>query len=290
MASPDYKKISPTAKLVAEMRRYSDIPYAAAVADRLGCAETTLELLGEKPSPQLLQAFAPYAEIRYKSLQQGILRAKVKQVVEFASGFSFRGINMAEDAGLLYVETDLPEMHETRIQLRRELEADGTMPARENVIFLPLDIMNEDHWAALENTLRRSQPVAVVHEGLFQYFSKDEKAAAARKIAWLLRRHGGVWITPDLEPVPAANPQAPPHPQYAKLIAAITSSTSRDLSHNAFSSRQEAEDFFAGLGFRANVRPQLDGTFALSSANRLNSTEAQLAELKNREIWELTLK
>jgi O-methyltransferase involved in polyketide biosynthesis len=290
MSNPAYDKISPTAKLVADVRRFSDIPYAMPMAEHIETAHIFQQLLdGEKPAPELLQFFAPYAEARYKSLKQGILRAKVRQVVELASGFSFRGVAMAEDPDLLYVETDLPEMHELRTRLRRDMEKDGSLPRRANALFEPLDVTDDGQWESVEAHLRPGEPVAIVHEGLFQYFAMAEKEAVAKKIARLLKKQGGVWLTPDLEASRGMSPETPLHPQFAKFIAAIAKHTSRDLIGNTFRSHEEAVSFFTRLGFRVNVRPQIDGTFCLSSAARLNTTAEQHEELKKLQLWELAL-
>lgn len=289
MSPSDYDKISPTAKLVAEMRRHSDIPFAAPVAAHIDTSHIFETILGgQKPAPELIQFFGPYAESRYKSLRQGILRAKVSQVIELASGFSFRGAAMTEDPKLLYIETDLPEMHETRTRLRKQMENEGSLPGRENLLFEPMDVMRAEDWQRIEAKLRPGEPVAVVHEGLLQYFNHEEKAEVAMHIGRLLKKHGGVWLTPDLEPARGLDPNSPIHPQYAQFVAGISASTSRNLAENAFTSQEEAEAFFRKLGFHVEIRAQVDGSFCLSSANRLNTTARQNDAIKQLRLWELT--
>ena len=59
-----YEKISPTAKLAAYLRTFSDIPYAKEIAFVSGAKETFQELAGEHKESMV--RFAPIWEARYK--------------------------------------------------------------------------------------------------------------------------------------------------------------------------------------------------------------------------------
>ncbi|WNG50930.1 hypothetical protein F0U60_47480 [Archangium minus] len=291
MSLRNYDNISPTAVLVAEMRRHSDIPFAEEIATRMGSAELVRRMLdGDSPAPELLSWMAPTLEARYKCLETALKASGVKQVVELGSGFSFRGDAMNRTTLLRYIETDLPEMHETRLRLRNELRRDGVLPVQEHVLFAPLNAVAPSDAAVLEQHLVPGEPVAVIHEGLLQYFTRDEKRAAALLIAGLLKRHGGVWLTPDFEVNDDGSRQRWTHPHFARIFSSIARSTHSNLRDASFTHVDEVKDFFSKLGFRVTPRPQIDGSFALSSAERVGTTPEQLDLLRrSRILWELRL-
>ncbi|MBU6427616.1 MAG: hypothetical protein KGR26_01270, partial [Cyanobacteria bacterium REEB65] len=98
-----------TAKFVAYMRQFSDIPFAKEVAQWLA-ADSALQELRREHELDLdeLALFAPLFEVRYKSLAAAIRQSGIRQVLEIASGVSLRGLHMAIEDQIAYVETDLP--------------------------------------------------------------------------------------------------------------------------------------------------------------------------------------
>ena len=192
-------EISPTAKLTADLRRHSDIPYAEALAKLTDAESFARGMPGGGLPHDVRRWMAPLIEARYKCLSDAIEQASVLQVLEFAAGFAFRGVAMAARSPLLYVDTDLSEIHDQRQTIRAILESEDATAASDNCHFAAVDMLSADdvdHAAAL---LRPSEPVAIVHEGIFPYLSADEKDVAAENVARLLRRFGGVWITPDFK-------------------------------------------------------------------------------------------
>jgi O-methyltransferase involved in polyketide biosynthesis len=288
-----YQKISPTAKLVAEMRRHSDIPFAEQIAQSIGTSEMVRAMLGGEPfSNEVLQLMAPLAEARYKSLLLAIKKSGVKQVIELASGFSFRGAVMTSDPSMKYIETDLPESHEERVELRRLLETEGNLRPRPNLMFAPVNVISPTEMAGLAAHLAPGQPVAIVNEGLFQYFSMDEKKAAALNIFSLLKKFGGIWLTPDLDVKEDAGIQKMwTHPQLVKVMTFIMSQTERNLMTSAFENVAQVKKFFSDLGFEITSAPQIDGSFHLSSVERVGNSPEQLEALKkSRLLWTLSAK
>jgi O-methyltransferase involved in polyketide biosynthesis len=290
MTCYDFAQISPTAKLVAEMRRHSDIPYAEAIAERLNTSRFVQEMMpGETLSDEVLRWMGPLAEARYKSLAREISLAGVSQVLELASGFSFRGAAMCVGSSLRYVETDLPEVHRARVQLRQLLENEGVLPRLTQWRFESANAMNAEELERVATLHLESKPVAVVHEGLFQYLTLDEKKTVAVTLRGLLQRYGGVWITPDLETQDDVMKAQWTHGDFQRLVTCITTSVQRDLGANAFESTGHVTEFFGELGFRAQRKLQIDGSFTLASAERLGSRPEQLAYLReSRVIWVLT--
>jgi O-methyltransferase involved in polyketide biosynthesis len=116
--SADASLISVTAKVAAYYRQFSDIPFAAEVAKRVGADEAFERILREHGLERdKLTFYAPMFEARYKSITQVILQSGASQVLELASGYSLRGLDLTRHHQLWYVETDLPE----RVRLREAI-------------------------------------------------------------------------------------------------------------------------------------------------------------------------
>ena len=105
-----YEKISSTAKLVAHIRSFTDIPFTKEIAAASG-AETDFQTLTGKSAEFMTQS-AFNLEARYKTTDQIIARYRITQVLEIAAGLSPRGLAMTEDPNVVYVATDLPEILE----------------------------------------------------------------------------------------------------------------------------------------------------------------------------------
>ena len=73
-----YEKISPTAKLVAYLRTFTDIPYAKEMALESGAKKTFQELAGE--SKDTYFRFAPFWEARYKVTDRILAEHDMTQV------------------------------------------------------------------------------------------------------------------------------------------------------------------------------------------------------------------
>jgi hypothetical protein len=92
----DSSLISVTAKLAAYYRQFSDIPFAREVAKRIGAEAAFDQILREHGlEREKLNFYAPMFEARYKSITQLILQSGASQVLELASGYSLRGLDLA---------------------------------------------------------------------------------------------------------------------------------------------------------------------------------------------------
>ena len=284
MTDPGYDRISPTAKLVAELRRWSDLPLAEVIARRIGATAVVEAAIGGPLSPGVLQWMAPLTEARYKSVQRAIERSGAPQVLELAAGFAFRGAAMASQS-LRYIETDLPEIHSERVRLAAELD----LADRAELRFAAADATERADVERAAALLAPDQPIAIVCEGLFQYLTRDEKRQTALAIAALLDRAGGVWCTPDLETTDDPIFREWTDPQFAAIGAYLARATRRDMAGAAFTSRADVISFFTDLGFEVAHQPQIDGTFELASVARTGASPGQLAALRaSRQMWTLT--
>src|SRR6476646_5666297 len=114
----DPSLISVTAKIAAYYRQFSDIPFAEEVAKRIGAEAAFDRILREHGlEREKLDFYGPMFEARYKSLTQLILQSGASQVLELASGYSLRGLDLTRSDAIRYVETDLPDVVEAKLRL-----------------------------------------------------------------------------------------------------------------------------------------------------------------------------
>lgn len=272
-----HDKISPTAKLVAYSRQFSDIPFASEIARMSRAEETTRGLFeGSGVDPKEFIDFAPMVEARYKSLLSHIRKSGIKQVLEFASGLSFRGLVMSDDPEMVYVESDLPGIVQEKQNMLRDLPSMAAVVNRGNVFFHAANILDAREIEPTLSHFAASKPVAVIHEGLFQYLTIEEKKRAGRNIRAILARFGGLWMTPDLHTKNDMNSQWRNNERVKRFSGAIAKHTLRNFEENSFEDEAHLERFMRDIGFRMSVSPQIDGSFELTTIDRLKV---------NKDIW-----
>jgi len=275
-------ELSPTAKLTADLRRHSDIPFAAAIAELTDAADFARGMPGGGLPDDVRAWMAPLIEARYKCLTQAIERSGHSQVLELAGGFAFRGLAMVERSALLYLDTDLPGLHAQRQAIRAMLERDEGLEGSERCLFAGVDLLNRDDVDRAAALLRPGEPVAIVQEGIIPYLTADEKHVAAGNVARLLRRFGGVWLTPDFK---SGNDgierlwRSDNSQMVARYLGTSSGRTTpRDLS---LSDEAKVRAFLASHGLVGEKRPAIPDLSILSSARSLGTGEDVLSALQS---------
>lgn len=252
-APRDFSTISPSARLLLALRAATTLPYARAAALRLlgadGLAEEEARLAA-LPGTSLRRF---HHEQRFRSIDTLLTHVGAKAVVELAGGLSFRGLALVEREAVTFVDTDLPEMIETKRALIAEL---GTAP---RVGELRLEALDATDAAALRATVDTLPPgpVAVVNEGLLMYLDVDEKRRLATSIrAALTSRPGSAWITADIYFRVPHDPRIFRDPKVVAFLA------QHNVEANKFADAAEAEALFtsAGLAIREKLVPPHDVT------------------------------
>lgn len=115
------------------------------------------------------------------ALADAIERGEVSQVVEIAAGLSPRGLTFAQRFGdaITYVEGDLPGM-----VARKRAALGGSGPGNHRVV--ELDALAEDgpaSLAAVAADLDRANGLAIVTEGLLNYFPREAVTGMWRRFA-----------------------------------------------------------------------------------------------------------
>jgi O-methyltransferase involved in polyketide biosynthesis len=235
----DYSSISPSALSLLLMKAQSEIPYAKEAATALWGDVAPSELsdaLAEENARRRLRHFVS----RYKSLDQLLAASGCTNVLELAAGLSFRGLDLARNSSVFYIDTDLPEIAALKSDLIAKLHAQachGTLRVR---------ALNALDAVGFEATVKAfpAGPIAIANEGLLVYLDEREKAQLAANVRAALRTRGGVWLTAD---VYIQNPGgSAPNVSYGRSRAFLDT---HRVEQNKFADWSAAERFFTSHGF-----------------------------------------
>lgn len=284
----DPARISVTAKVSAYYRKFSDIAFAGEVATLIGADDAFAEIVRDHGlDPDTLTFYAPMFEARYKSITQLIRSSGASQVLELASGYSLRGLDLARDGALRYVETDLPDVVATKLDLLDELRRRHAIAPSPSHVVAAADALDREQLRAATASLDRGRPLLVLCEGLIGYLTREETSRVAANVRQLIDDFtGGSWIVPDfafkteLRNLP---------PERVRLREAITGVTQRQLDASAFEDPAELASFLDRVGFSVQVRSQVDETPAFATLAALNLSPAVLDRLRpTLRVWVMT--
>ncbi|MFJ3262307.1 class I SAM-dependent methyltransferase [Pseudomonas sp. NPDC086581] len=189
-------------------------------------------------------------------LTQAIESRGVTQVVEIACGLSPRGRRFRERyPQLTYIEADLPPMAARKSAL---LQEQGWLDGKHRV--RAVDILaeqGEQCLAALLCELDPDRPVAVITEGLVNYFQRPVIEGFWRRLAAALR------VFPEATYLTELYPDLREHPRYRQIRwgVGLIGRLTRGGYPLHYRSAGEIEQAFSGCGFgRVGVLdPQVDG-------------------------------
>ncbi len=251
-----FDKISMTAKFVAYWRQFTDIPFAKDVAGYIRANETIETFLSHyQITPDDISWYAPLFEVRYKSIIEVVRNKGVKQILELASGISFRGLNMTQFPDISYVETDLEELTNEKAVLVSRLRQTYSLEDHGNFRLSAANALDLHQLESAIKHFRSNLPLAVISEGLFPYLTILEMETVVRNVRALLIKFGGIWITPDFLLKGDSTRTFPQRPQVGEAIAELTG---RQLHRTMFDSEQQLFTFFDDFGLRAEVLNQAD--------------------------------
>jgi len=284
----DPSLISVTAKVAAYYRQFSDIPFAQEIARLIGAEAAYGQILREHGLERdKLTFYAPMFEARYKSLTQLIRQSGASQVLELASGYSFRGLDLTRSDAVRYVETDLPAVVAAKLSLLDDIRRKHRIPPNARHIVTAADALDFEQVRAAAAALDPRQPLVVLCEGLIMYLSKAETEQLATNIHGLIGQFaGGSWITPDFTFRVEARDLPP---ERVRLREAITGVTQRQIDASAFEDGDDLTAFLGRAGFNVQVRSQIDEAPSLSSMQALGLPPASLERMRAAlRVWVMT--
>jgi O-methyltransferase involved in polyketide biosynthesis len=258
-----FEKISPTALLVTHARQFSDIPYAAEIAEWAD-AQTVVEnfVPGQESTPLHTTILI---EARYKMINRVLRQFGAAQILELASGLLPRGIIVTQNPSVTYVESDLPEMLAQKRSLIKELIGD-----RPNLHFEVIDATQRPNSFPIgADYLDDDKPIAILCEGLLGYLTFAEKERLFANVRETLQHYGGVWITSDFVTKERRQPLLEAIPAMRQLNESISANTGRSLNDNSFDTIEHVKQFTAEQGFQATEHSFLEIFDDLCCINRL---------------------
>ncbi len=237
-AERDYSTISPSAKSLLLVKALTTLPFAREAAEQLWGAQTVEAARLDAEATPGAFARQRHFEMRARSLDAALAAAGIPLVLEIASGLCFRGLAMAAQQEVFYVDTDLPGLASIKAELAAKLHP-GPLPGTYRV--RALDALDGDAFRATVQELPPG-PVAIVHEGLLMYLDDAEKRRLASSVREALRLRGGAWITADV--YVRSETHLVRDARTTQFLAA------HRVEENKFADLASARAFFEGCGFR----------------------------------------
>ncbi|MFX0029620.1 MAG: hypothetical protein ACFE8B_10450 [Candidatus Hermodarchaeota archaeon] len=278
-----FESISPSAKSLILTKALTNIPFAKETADLIWGIKS-IESTQDKLSSLGFLMRLLHFEKRYLSIDKALYAMDAKNIIELSSGYSFRGLTICEDPRVFYIDTDLPEIIESKKEILLELINFCDYPTN-NLFLQALNVLNR---AAFTETIDRfpAGPVVIVNEGLLVYLDEDQKRRVCTIIHDILREKRGYWITADIYIKRETQDSIINgfYDQKGKRFIA-----EHQVEENKFEDFEAAENFFKDYGF--NIFRKIDiPSSQLSSRKFLgNLPRDKLDELKsrkrNRETW-----
>jgi O-methyltransferase involved in polyketide biosynthesis len=261
MSNKDFESLIPTAILTAYPRTLADIRYADKVFNELNKDNVPENLIVDKLAPEI--------EARFKLINRLLRESKTNQVLELASGYSTRGLDLTKsNKKISYAEIDLPEVCNKKIDI---LSSFTTIP--NNLHIISGNVLDEENFNRCEQFFNKEE-IAVTNEGLLRYLNFDEKRQVATNIYNLLSKHGGVWITCDATPKKFIANQDMNLPDFNENLSNISD---RNNSNWRFEDINHVKNFFCRMGFSIeSVHPFSEAKDELTSPKKLGLNSAQV--------------
>lgn len=265
MQEKDFESVIPTAILTAYPKTLTDIPFANEVFNELNKRNIPDNLIVDKLAPEI--------EARHKLINKLLEKTKIYQVLEIASGYSTRGIDLTGNNNhISYVEMDLPEVSNKKIDIFNSFT---TTP--NNLHIISGNALNENDVNKCEQFFNQQSPIAVINEGLLRYLNFDEKRKVATNIYNLLSKYGGVWITCDVTPKKFIVNQ---DENLANFNKNLTKISDRNNSNWRFEDINHAKEFFDQIGLCVeSIHPFGEVKGELISPKKLNLNSTQVDDL-----------
>lgn len=277
-------------------RSFTDIPYAKEIATAVIGNSHEFEEYKRKRNfddPGNKRMVVPLMEARYKALDAFILRSGIKQVVEIAAGWTQRGAIMVRDPAINYIDTD-QDAAELKEKERIFTQLGINSP---NLHIVKFDAVTGEGLKDIEKLLKPGE-VCIIHEGFFRYLPHAEKSIVLGYIRKILKAHGGVYITNDIEA--RDNPfrvdeirSTYSRREDDKVVSQITGTS---IEGNIFETLDEAQRLVEQAGFIVERHKYGEVIGKLSSVELFSKSEpnANWSDLEkmigSRDIWLMTLK
>jgi O-methyltransferase involved in polyketide biosynthesis len=196
---------------------------------------------------------------------------------------------MTQDPDMVYVETDLEGIMQDKMSILDSVPQMKAAAAKGRVFFHTVDALSFDQIEKSLTHFDPSKPVAVIHEGLYQYLSMNEKSQLANNIRRILQRFDGAWITPDFSTIEDTQKWFNGM-DIKSATESIIKLTGRDFADRAFTDQNHVDRFISERGFQSEVVPQIDGSFTFSCLNENEDMSVEIDRMQDQlKLWIVTL-
>jgi O-methyltransferase involved in polyketide biosynthesis len=288
MPATDFSSISPSARSLLLTKAFTTIPFARDAAILIW-GENVLQKAKQKFSSAGAIMRLLHFEGRYLSIDAALAKVALKNILEFSSGFSFRGLALCSDPEVIYFDTDLPGVIETKQQIIQELTKIHDLNASGNYHLESLNIFDSASFHAIVGQFPAGS-LAIVNEGLLVYLKEDQKRELCSIIREILLERGGYWVTSDIY-VQTGSPETAIEDFYNDRGREFLAE--HEVEQNKFESFEAAGEFFDEVGFtvfeKVEPKVQLSALKLLEKAPGFDETALRNRK-KNRETWILAVK
>ncbi len=266
----EFEKISPTAKLVAYSRTFTDIPFAKEIATKSNAKQSFEEQTGDIRG-------SPVWEARYKITDKIIKEHGITQVLEIAAGLSPRGLSMTRNSDVVYVATDLPQILEEEKEIALSILAQLN-ESRPNLHFQAVNALDMASLSKAVTFFNKDKSLAVITEGLLPYFTMEEKQTLAKNIHKIFSEYSGCWVTNEVYSKEALKKMS----QSADFAKKRMKQDQYNIlsGNNVFSDDDEIERFFEKEGFKIEKYPHSKIFGDLTSVKNLGLSEEEIVKIK----------
>ncbi|MFW9873941.1 MAG: hypothetical protein ACFFG0_12615 [Candidatus Thorarchaeota archaeon] len=284
-----FDSISPSAKSLLLTKALTNIPFARDAAGLIWGVKAIEDTMKKLSSIGFLMRLIHF-EKRYSSIDKALIEIGINNILELSSGFSFRGLSMCKDPSVQYIDTDLPEIIESKKQIVREFTKKLCNYPADNLFLHALNVLDKNAFTETINHFPKG-PLAIVNEGLLMYLNEEQKQKVCTIIYDLLRKRGGYWITADIY-IKKETQKIIANGFYDEKGKRFL--TEHQVEENKFENFEAAKAFFKEFGFDIYKKIEIPSKQLSSIKFLANLPRNQLDELKNRkknrETWILKTK
>jgi O-methyltransferase involved in polyketide biosynthesis len=192
--SRNFNTISPSAKSLLFMKGHTNIPFAQQTAELMAYPGKYIPDFSKRDVTYWARTV--HFENRYWSINQLLNELPIKNILELSSGYSFRSLEKVNESNVHYIDTDLPDMIETKKNFVEALQKKDNITTGK-LELLPLNALDENQFKEVVSRFPEGE-IAIVNEGLLMYLDDNEKEKLCRIIYDILKERGGYWITADI--------------------------------------------------------------------------------------------
>jgi len=278
----DFNSISPSAKGLLVTKALTTIPFAYEAATLIWDADNLNKMFSEKANRESF-IWLIHFENRYRTIDTLLSPPETKNILEIASGFSFRGVQLCTEEDLVYIDTDLPESMAIKQLLVKQIKDRNAIQTKGTLLMEPLNALDENEFNRVID-LFPPGPVTIVNEGLLMYLDEPEKRQLCRNIHNVLSQRGGSWITADIY-LKKSEEQIDRTSEKAREFLAF-----HKVEEKKFDSFEAAAAFFSECGFSIAQKEVVayERLSALRFIQDRNIPEEVIKGwFKRRETWKL---